>query len=62
MSETPKPGVSRTQRISDEGLARLQKQLSAGPRMSKPVRAQWIARYGDAARRLFSEHGIEDTD
>lgn len=58
MSERkPAPGVSREARISDEGLARLEKQLSAGAKISTPVLAQWVRRYGDAAREVIRRHG-----
>lgn len=50
------PGVSRESRISDEGLQRLEKHLLAGSKMTKIVRDQWIARYGDAARELFQRY------
>lgn len=51
------PGVSRQDRLSDEGLQRLEKQLSAGAKISTIVLAQWIRRYGDAARELIKRHG-----
>jgi len=50
------PGVSREQRISDEGLARLEKQLTSGVNVSAMVLKQWIKRYGDAARELLKKH------
>lgn len=53
----PSPGVSRQDRLSDEGLQRLEKQLSAGAKISTIVLAQWIRRYGDAARELIKRHG-----
>ena len=52
-----KPGVSRLNRISDEGLQRLDKLLSRGDKISKPVLAQWIRRYGDQARQVIKHHG-----
>jgi hypothetical protein len=58
MTNKPKPGVSREQRISDEGLQRLQNQLVCGTRMSKPVLTQWIRRYGDAARKIIKSHDM----
>ena len=51
------PGVSREQRISDEGLARLEKQLKSGVKVSAMVLQQWIKRYGDPARDLLKKHG-----
>ena len=50
------PGVSREQRISDEGLARLEKQLKSGVKVSVMVLKQWIKRYGDPARDLLKKH------
>jgi hypothetical protein len=43
------PGVSRSQRISDEGLQRLDKQLRSGVKISRVVLDQWVKRYGDKA-------------
>ena len=58
MAEQPgKPGISRGERISDEGLARLDRQLEGGLQISDPVLAQWIRRYGDSAREIIREHG-----
>ena len=56
-SSLPAPGITRADRLSDEGMARLQKQLSSGARMSDTVLAQWIRRYGDPAREQIREHG-----
>jgi len=56
------PGVSRQQRISDEGLARLDKQLKSGVRISSQVLQQWVKRYGDEARMLLKSHGYEFKD
>lgn len=53
----PNPGITRDQRISDEGLARLQKQLDSGVNISDQVLAQWIRRYGEGARKLIRQHG-----
>jgi hypothetical protein len=55
IAKTPAPGVSREQRISDEGLQRLQKQLQSGVRISDMVLQQWIKRYGDAARDIIKQ-------
>ena len=52
----PSPGVSRANRLSGEGLVRLQKQLSSGAKMSDTVLAQWIRRYGDSAREIIRLH------
>jgi hypothetical protein len=52
----PAPGVSRQERLSDEGLARLEKQLASGVNISTPVLMQWIRRYGDRARAIIRKH------
>lgn len=57
MTRTPAPGVSRNERLSAEGLERLAAQLQAGINPSAVVLAQWIRRYGDAARELIRAHG-----
>jgi len=54
--EKPFPGISRQRRLSDEGLARLDKQLESGLNISSPVLAQWIKRYGDPAREIIKKH------
>jgi uncharacterized protein (DUF927 family) len=51
------PGISRTNRISDEGLRRLEKQLSSGVNVSALVLTQWIKRYGDEAREIIKKYG-----
>jgi hypothetical protein len=56
-SVKPQPGVSRENRLSPEGLERLEKQLSSGARMTDAVLKQWIIRYGDAARNILRSHG-----
>ncbi len=52
------PGVQRENRISDDGLERLRKQLSSGVNPSLPVRKQWLKRYGKSASDIFHEFGI----
>ena len=52
----PRPGVSRSDRLSDEGLTRLEKQLESGVNISSNVLAQWIKRYGDPAREIIIRH------
>jgi hypothetical protein len=54
--------VSRAERISDDGLERLRKQLSTGGRISQPVLQQWVKRYGEPARILIEQCGIELDD
>lgn len=51
------PGISRDNRISDDGLQRLEKQLQRGGQISDAVLAQWIRRYGDAAREIIRSAG-----
>ena len=58
----PAPGVSREQRISDEGLSRLEKQLRSGRKISSQVLQQWMKRYGDDARQLLKRYGYEFND
>jgi len=58
-ARTLAPGVSRENRISDEGLQRLQKQLQSGVRISDSVLQQWIKRYGDAARGIIEQYKSE---
>ena len=53
------PGISREQRISEEGLKRLEKQLRLGIRINTDVLKQWIRRYGDTARELLKKYDYE---
>lgn len=55
-----RPGVSREHRISDEGLARLDKQLRTGVKISRVVLKQWIKRYGDDARVIIEKYRSKD--
>lgn len=57
MTKEIKPGVSREQRISDEGLLRLEKQFQSGVNVNAMVLKQWIKRYGEPARALIKKHG-----
>jgi len=50
------PGVSRTDRLSDQGLARLEKQLQSGAKISQVVKDQWVLRYGEPARSLIEKY------
>ena len=56
--QNPTPGVSRDKRISDEGLLRLEKQLARGSKIARPVLAQWIKRYGQAARDIIKKYNL----
>lgn len=51
------PGVTRDDRIADEGLQRLDKQLGSGVRVSQQVLSQWIKRYGKPAVEIIKRHG-----
>ena len=54
----PTPGVSRGNRIYNEGLERLEKQLARGVKIARPVLAQWVKRYGDSARHIIKKYGL----
>ena len=54
----PAPGVSRHDRLSEEGLRRLKRQLETGAKISDLVLAQWIKRYGESARTIIRHHGL----
>jgi hypothetical protein len=56
------PGITREQRISDEGLQRLEQLLARGGQVSDTVLAQWVRRYGDAARAIIERHGRKAGD
>ena len=58
----PAPGVSRDERLSEEGLRRLENQLQRGSPMSRLVLAQWIKRYGEPAREIIKRYGRYDTE
>ena len=51
-----KPGVSRSERLSGEGLKRLEIQLQRGARISEAVLRQWEKRYGEAALVLIKKY------
>jgi hypothetical protein len=53
----PTPGISRQQRLSEEGLQRLEHHLQLGTAMSEQILAQWIRRYGEPARNLIKRYG-----
>ncbi len=55
----PTPGVMRQNRLSEEGLARLQRQLESGPVPATAVLEQWVKRYGDEAREIIHAAGID---
>ena len=50
------PGISRDERISDEGLQRLERQLASGIRMKPLILQQWVKRYGEAAEKLIQKY------
>ena len=55
--KSPTHGVSRDERISEEGLQRLEQQFLRGGQLSNLVLMQWIKRYGEPARELIRHHG-----
>ncbi len=59
MDKQRNPGVSRDNRISDEGLERLEKHLKGGTKMTQVVLEQWIKRYGKSARELIKQYRPE---
>lgn len=50
------PGITRDNRLSDEGLQRLDRQLQSGSQISDAVLTQWIRRYGEPAREIIRRH------
>jgi hypothetical protein len=52
----PSPGVSRSERLSNEGLSRLENQLKSGVIISPMVLAQWIKRYGKPAVEIIKKY------
>jgi hypothetical protein len=54
--DSRQPGVTRDNRLSDEGLLRLEQQLKEGRKMSTMVLKQWIVRYGDPARDIIRRY------
>lgn len=61
-TKNPSPGVTRDNRISDEGLQRLEKQLATGININSMVLAQWIKRYGEPAKDIIRRYGQYDED
>lgn len=57
MRRKPEPGVSRGDRLSAEGLQRLERQLVSSMRVADPVLLQWVRRYGNTAISLIERHG-----
>jgi len=53
----PTPGIARDRRISGAGLQRLEQMLARGTGVSDTVLAQWVRRYGDAARAIIERYG-----
>jgi hypothetical protein len=60
--EKPMPGITRSERLSDEGLGRLESHLQQGTAISRAVLAQWVRRYGEAARAIIRRHGQDGPD
>jgi len=55
-NKKPTPGVSRPERLSNEGLSRLENQLKSGVNVSPMVLAQWIKRYGKPAVEIIKKY------
>jgi hypothetical protein len=53
----PIPGITRDNRISEQGLQRLEQLLARGGQISDAVLAQWIRRYGTAAALIIARYG-----
>ena len=58
----PAPGIERCNRISDEGVQRLQKHLQCGTKMQPQVLAQWLKRYGEPVRCLLKQYQCYSED
>ncbi|MGD2119631.1 MAG: hypothetical protein PVG66_14835 [Chromatiales bacterium] len=56
MPEQRQPGISRSQRVSEEGLQRLERQLTSGARLAPEILAQWVKRYGKPAQELIEQY------
>ena len=59
---TPNPGVSRDNRLSDEGLQRLESQLTSGRKPSQQVLNQWVKRYGQPAQDIINQYTEKTKD
>jgi len=57
----PAPGAAREERLSEQGLQRLERQLRAGT-ISRLVLQQWLRRYGDAAQKLIDQYRPADRE
>jgi len=51
-----RPGRERDERLSDEGLARLENHLKRGMRINPAVLQQWVKRYGKAAQLIIDKY------
>ena len=58
----PTPGVTRNNRVSKQGLERLEKQLARGLKISRPILAQWIKRYGDPAKNIIKKYNLYSSE
>ena len=58
----PEPGIDRVDRISSQGLQRLEKQLKRGSKISALVLRQWIKRYGDPVRDMLRKYDCYTND
>lgn len=62
MPERSKPGVSRVDRLNDEGLSRLEAHLKRGMNINKAVLTQWVRRYGDDAIEILRKYDKYSAD
>ncbi len=59
---TPSPGIDRDDRLSDESLRRLEKQLKTGRKPSQQVLDQWVKRHGEPALKLIEKYSTPKND
>ena len=58
-TQKPAPGISRDERLSDDGLRRLERQLASGSRIGDAILQQWIKRYGEKAEALIARYEVK---
>jgi hypothetical protein len=61
-SQDKRPGITRADRVSEEGLQRLERQLQRGARISEQVKQQWVKRYGQQALDIISRYADTQGD
>jgi hypothetical protein len=57
--QEPRPGISRDERISTDGLERLERLLASGSKLNEAILDQWIRRYGEAAEALIARYHLK---